>query len=86
MTSELSERYLAEAGGDVLVAAFSLGLSLMEGEAASLKQGYSAANAALAAAELFSLDTPGQQRLDRLLRASAAALARAERGELVLAG
>jgi hypothetical protein len=52
----LADEYLHRHNGDRILAAVELARELMAGDPATLKQGYDAANAALAAQELFQLD------------------------------
>jgi hypothetical protein len=51
----LADEYLHRHSGDRVLAAVELAKELMAGDPATLKQGYSAANAALAAQDLFLL-------------------------------
>jgi hypothetical protein len=51
----LADEYLHRHNGDRILAAVELARELMAGDPATLKQGYSPANAALAAQDLFML-------------------------------
>lgn len=55
MSSDLKQTYLTRNGGDTCAAAAELARSLMQGDATSFRAGYSADNAAIAAAEVFDL-------------------------------
>lgn len=59
----IRERFLAENNGDTAKAAEALARGLMKGDAATFKAGYTADNAAIAAAEVFALDTEGVETL-----------------------
>jgi hypothetical protein len=52
----IRDEYLRKADGNVLAAAVSLARDLMRGDKASFKAGYTAENAAIAAAEVFGVE------------------------------
>ena len=71
MESMIARRYLHRSGGDRTRAAAARARDLMRGDASTLKAGYSVANAALAARDLFGLsDREHFALLDHLAEAA----------------
>lgn len=65
--STLAQEWIDARDGDVALAALEFARALMEGDAATFKQGYDAANAHIAAASQFELDDDQADALERAL-------------------